>query len=109
MAGALARQGKPHFVEIQGAQYEGLTVWFNTLINSAGGSILNATATAPSLGPPAVRAAGIMRNLAKSPAADPSLPLAQTWHWGQRNDERPLNLTRTIVLRHRRHASPSRS
>ena len=70
----LARQGKPHFVEIQGAQYEGLTVWFNTLINSAGGSILNESATEPSLGPPAVRAATIMRDLANSPAADPSLP-----------------------------------
>ncbi|MET9131445.1 MULTISPECIES: ABC transporter substrate-binding protein [Streptomyces] len=74
MARELARQGKPHYVEIQGAQYEGLTVWFNTLVESAGGSILNAAATAPSLGPPAVRAAGIMRELARSPAADPSLP-----------------------------------
>src|SRR5690606_19068842 len=74
MAGDLARQGKPHYVEIQGAQYEGLTVWFNSLANSAGGSILNASATDPSLGPPAVRAATIMRDLANSPAADPSLP-----------------------------------
>ncbi|MEW2399941.1 ABC transporter substrate-binding protein [Streptomyces sp. NPDC046862] len=73
MARALARQGKPHYVEVQGGQYEGLTVWFNTLINSAGGSILNANATAPSLGPPAVRAAQVMRDLANSPAADPSL------------------------------------
>jgi multiple sugar transport system substrate-binding protein len=73
MSRALAKAGKPHHVEIQGAQYEGLTVWFNTLIESAGGSILNATATAPSLGPPAVRAAGIMHELATSPAADPSL------------------------------------
>ena len=32
-----------------------------------------------------------------------------TWHWGQRNDERPLTFTRTIVLRHLRHACPSRS
>lgn len=73
MARNLSRQGKPHYVEIQGAQYEGLTVWFNTLINSAGGSILNPSATKPSLGPPAVRAAGIMRDLARSVAADPSL------------------------------------
>ncbi|MGC3001514.1 ABC transporter substrate-binding protein [Streptomyces sp. G35A] len=70
----LARRGKPHYVEIQGAQYEGLTVWFNSLINSAGGSILDPDATEPSLGPPAVRAASIMRDLAGSPAADPSLP-----------------------------------
>src|SRR5215472_14316716 len=31
----LAKQGKPHLIEIQGAQYEGVTVWFNTLIASA--------------------------------------------------------------------------
>ena len=31
-AEALAKAGKPHYVEIQGAQYEGLTVWFNTLV-----------------------------------------------------------------------------
>ncbi|MBT2905020.1 ABC transporter substrate-binding protein [Streptomyces sp. McG8] len=74
MSRDLARQGKPHFVEIQGAQYEGLTAWFNSLINSAGGSILNAGVTEPSLGPPAVKAASIMRDLARSPAADPSLP-----------------------------------
>jgi multiple sugar transport system substrate-binding protein len=74
MARALSLQGKPHYVELQGAQYEGLTVWFNTLVSSAGGSILNADATQPSLGAPAVQAAGIMRDLANSPAADPSLP-----------------------------------
>lgn len=74
MSRDLARRGEPHYVEIQGAQYEGLTVWFNSLINSAGGTILNPSATEPSLGPPAVRAASIMRELANSPAADPSLP-----------------------------------
>ncbi len=73
MARDLARQGKPHYIEIQGAQYEGLTVWFNTLVESSGGSILNSTATAPSLGPPAVQAATIMREMARSPGADPSL------------------------------------
>lgn len=70
---ALARAGRPHRVEIQGAQYEGLTVWFNTLVESAGGSILDPAATRPSLGAPAVVAAGIMHRLATSPAADPSL------------------------------------
>lgn len=73
-ADALAKAGKPHYIEIQGAQYEGLTVWFNTLVTSAGGSILTPDAMAPSLGPPAVVAAGIMRDVARSPAADPSLP-----------------------------------
>ena len=33
----LAKEGKPHYIEIQGAQYEGATVWFNTMLASAGG------------------------------------------------------------------------
>ena len=69
----LAKEGKPHYIEIQGAQYEGATVWFNTMVASAGGSVLNATATAPSLGAPAVKALTIMKQLADSTAADPSL------------------------------------
>jgi multiple sugar transport system substrate-binding protein len=73
----LAKQGKPHLIEIQGAQYEGVTVWFNSLVASAGGSILNANATAPSLGAPALKALQIMSRLAHSPAADPSLGVQQ--------------------------------
>ena len=69
----LAKQGKPHYIEIQGAQYEGVTVWFNTMVASAGGSILNADATGPSMGAPAVKALSIMKRLASSVAADPSL------------------------------------
>src|SRR5262249_6346555 len=69
----LARQGKPHLIEIQGAQYEGTVVWFNTLVASAGGSILNPASTAAQLGPPAVKALSIMKQLATSSAADPSL------------------------------------
>ncbi|MBO0691469.1 MAG: extracellular solute-binding protein [Acidimicrobiaceae bacterium] len=72
-AEALAKQGKPHYIEIQGAQYEGLTVWFNSLVASAGGSILNPGNTAPSLGKPALHALQIMSELAHSSAADPSL------------------------------------
>ena len=44
-AAQLAKEGKPHYIEIQGAQYEGATVWFNTMVASAGGSILNPAAT----------------------------------------------------------------
>ena len=69
----LAKQGKPHLIEIQGAQYEGATVWFNTMVNSAGGTILNQDATQVTLGAPAVKALSIMQQLASSPAADPSL------------------------------------
>jgi multiple sugar transport system substrate-binding protein len=73
MSSDLAAQGKPHLVEIQGNQYEGLTVWFNTVLASAGRSVLNADNAAPALGPPAVRALTIMQQLATGPAADPSL------------------------------------
>jgi multiple sugar transport system substrate-binding protein len=71
----LAKQGKPHLIEIQGAQYEGTTVWFNTLVASAGGSILTPDGAKASLGAPAVKALEIMKKLATSTAADPSLPV----------------------------------
>ena len=74
-AEALAKQGKPHLIEIQGAQYEGTTVWFNTLVASAGGSILTPDGSKASLGAPAVTALKIMKRLATSTAADPSLPV----------------------------------
>ena len=72
-ANQLAKEGKPHYIEIQGAQYEGGTVWFNTMVASAGGTILNPDATKVTLGPTAVKALTIMKQLATSPAADPSL------------------------------------
>ncbi len=68
----LASEGKPHYIEIQGKQYEGLTVWFNTLVDSAGGSILKGPRTV-ALGPSAQKAAEIIHDLATSPAADPAL------------------------------------
>jgi multiple sugar transport system substrate-binding protein len=73
----LAKEGKPHYIEIQGAQYEGATVWFNSLVASAGGSVLNASSTAPSLGAPGLKALQVMSRLANSPAADPSLAVQQ--------------------------------
>jgi len=73
----LARQGKPHLIEIQGAQYEGATVWFNTMLASAGGSVLTPDASHPTLGKPAVTALKIMKRLATSVAADPSLDVQQ--------------------------------
>ena len=72
-AAQLKKEGKPHLIEIQGAQYEGVTVWFNTLVASAGGTILNPDATKVTLGPPAVKALSIMKDLATGPGADPSL------------------------------------
>ena len=73
----LAKEGKPHYIEIQGAQYEGNTVWFNTMVNSAGGTVLNPTATKVTLGAPAVKALSMMKQLADSSAADPSLSVQQ--------------------------------
>ncbi len=72
-AAQLAKEGKPHYIEIQGAQYEGGTVWFNTMNASAGGTIVNPTSTKVTLGAPAVKALSIMHELATSTAADPSL------------------------------------
>ncbi len=69
----LAAEGKPHLIEIQGAQYEGTTVWFNTMVASAGGTVLNQDATKVTLSTPAVKALSIMKQLAGSVAADPSL------------------------------------
>ena len=72
----LAKLGKPHYIEEQGAQYEGLTVWFNSLLDSDGGSIITRT-NKVTVGPTAQTAASIMHELATSPAADPSLNVAQ--------------------------------
>jgi multiple sugar transport system substrate-binding protein len=72
MAEQLAKAGKPHLIEIQGKQYEGYMVWFNTLVNSAGGQILSGPSTV-AIGPPAEVAASVIKKLATSPAADPSL------------------------------------
>jgi multiple sugar transport system substrate-binding protein len=69
----LADAGKPHYIEIQGAQYEGFTVWFNTMVASAGGSILSDDGKKVTLGEPALKALSVMADLASSPAADPSL------------------------------------
>jgi multiple sugar transport system substrate-binding protein len=58
-------------IEIQGAQYEGTTVWFNSLVASAGGTIVENDKPTPSEA--WLKAATIMRALGTSPAADPSM------------------------------------
>jgi multiple sugar transport system substrate-binding protein len=72
-AEALARQGKPHRIEIQGASYEGYTVWVNAMIASAGGRVLSGDGQRVVLGPPAAKGVSLIGQLARSPAADPSL------------------------------------
>jgi len=65
-----AKQLKTH-IEIQGAQYEGVVVWFNSLVQSAGGTIVKGTQV--TLGEAGQKAANIISELAHSSAADPSL------------------------------------
>jgi multiple sugar transport system substrate-binding protein len=56
--------GPPHGkVVVQGRRYEGLVVWFNSLVASAGGEILNKQGNVV-LGQPAVEAARIMKTVA---------------------------------------------
>jgi multiple sugar transport system substrate-binding protein len=68
----LAKEGKPHYIEEQGAKYEGLVVWFNSLVDSAGGGIVGA-GNKVIVGPSTEIAAQIMKRLATSAAADPGL------------------------------------
>jgi trehalose/maltose transport system substrate-binding protein len=70
------RIGADGKIQVQGNKYEGLTVWFNSLVASAGGQIVNAKGD-PVLGAPAVQAAGVMRKVATSSAADPALSTNQ--------------------------------
>jgi len=58
-------------IVVQGKRYEGLVVWFNSLVASAGGQVLNENGDVI-LGPPAVDAAGVMKRVATE-AATPTL------------------------------------
>lgn len=58
-------------VEIQGARYEGVVVWFNSLVQSAGGSIVEGDKV--TLDDAGRKAAEVMAELARSPVASPSL------------------------------------
>jgi multiple sugar transport system substrate-binding protein len=60
-------------IQVQGARYEGLTVWFNSLVASGGGQIVTNNGNTVALGPPAEKAAAIIKRLASSPVADPAL------------------------------------
>jgi multiple sugar transport system substrate-binding protein len=58
-------------VVTMGAQYEGTTVWFNSLNAAAGGTIIEGERV--TLGAPGGVAARIMKRLATSPAGDPGM------------------------------------
>ncbi len=76
---AAERLGENGLIEAQGARFEGLTVFFVSLLASAGGSVLmpdNADRVALAE-EPTRRALAIMRRLARSNAADPALATAR--------------------------------
>ncbi len=78
LAEGLAASGLPHYIEVQGARYEGLTVWFNTLLASGGGSIVSENGDVQlARSDAARRAVGVMARVATSRAADPSLSVSQ--------------------------------
>ena len=58
-------------VETMGAQYEGATVWFDAMVQSGGGTIVEGGKV--TLGAPGLKAAQIMHRLATSKAGDPGL------------------------------------
>ena len=94
-ADELAKMGKPHYIEEQGAQYEGLTVWFNSLVDSDGGGIITGSNKVV-VGPSTKVAASIMHELATSPAADPSLNVTQEG-LGQPRSTRAMPRSRSII------------
>jgi len=63
-------------IQEQGQRYEGLVVWFNSLVSSAGGKVVEADGR-PALNQSAVKAAQIMKDVATSGRADPSLSTNQ--------------------------------
>jgi multiple sugar transport system substrate-binding protein len=63
-------------IQEQGNRYEGYVVWFNNLVASAGGNIVNEQGE-PSLDEASVKAAQIIRDVATSGRADPSLSTNQ--------------------------------
>jgi len=74
IAERLAAQDRPSWIEVQASQYEGLTVWFNTLLTSAGGQIVTEDgAVTLGEGDAATQALEIMRRVANAAGADPSL------------------------------------
>jgi multiple sugar transport system substrate-binding protein len=71
MAEAIGEGGR---IQTQGERYEGLTVFFVSLLASAGGSVLDQDGEAPALADaPTREALRILHRLAVSPASDPSL------------------------------------
>jgi len=77
-ADQLEADGKPHEIWEQGQRYEGLVVWFASLLASAGGTILNEDGTEVTLEEePTRRALEVLRDVSASSHAPPALATAQ--------------------------------
>ncbi|MGW3467203.1 ABC transporter substrate-binding protein [Saccharopolyspora sp. NPDC000995] len=59
----LKQEGKPHWISFTGAQYEGLYVHFNTLVQSAGGQLISDDGKRAVVDASAVRALQALRDL----------------------------------------------
>ena len=69
----LKAQGKPNAILFTGAQYEGLVVIYNTLVESAGGHILSDDGKSVVMDAGAVRALQILKDVTSTGITDPSL------------------------------------
>jgi multiple sugar transport system substrate-binding protein len=70
----LADQGLPSYIEVQAAQYEGIAVWFNTLLASAGGQIVSENGDVlVDKGDAAEKALTIMQRVATAKGSEPSM------------------------------------
>jgi multiple sugar transport system substrate-binding protein len=71
--------GEPSWIAVQGKRYEGLVVWFNTLLESAGGQVLSDDGESVTLTDTqehraaTVKALQIIKDVATAPGADPSI------------------------------------
>jgi multiple sugar transport system substrate-binding protein len=71
--------GEPSWIAVQAKQYEGLVVWFNSLLESAGGQVLSddgksVTLTdTPEHRAATVKALQVIKSVATAPGADPSI------------------------------------
>ncbi|MDT5216885.1 MAG: trehalose/maltose transport system substrate-binding protein [Mycobacterium sp.] len=78
-ADRLHAAGEPSWIALQAKQYEGLVVWFNTLLVSGGGQVLSddgktVTLTdTPEHRAATVKALEIIKSVATAPGADPSI------------------------------------
>lgn len=70
----LADEGKPSYVGVQAAQYEGIVVWFNSMLEAAGGTIVDDTGREATIdeGDAAKQALTAMKAVATAKGADPS-------------------------------------